>query len=401
MTSVASVTDHTLPVIVRSVRVRFSSVGVVAVGDGADLATWSGIPFHITRTLRALGLRVVDISPLRTPWPRFRHARFLAERRLGRSYRYELDSSVVASWNDQVAQRLAADPPDLVLSTSALAVCDLVTDAPLVVWADATFENLQQSYAEYQGLPGRTVSRAHRFERSAATQAQVLAFASDWAASSAVTTYGADPARVHVVPFGANAEPPQGFVVEEVVNQRQSGPCRLVWVGSDWQRKRGDFAAEVLTELRALGVDACLTMLGDRPPAGFRLPDHAEHLGYVDRRTVDGAVVFDGVMRVAAFNLLPSRAEAFGIAVAEGNAYGVPCFAAAVGGLRAAVRPGVNGKLFAADADAASYARAIADTWAEAERYRSLAYGARDEFERRLNWRASCSTILSLAAEAR
>lgn len=348
-------------------------------------------------------MRVVDISPLRLPWPRARHARFLVDRRRGRSYRYELDRSVVRSWNDQVRDMLADDPPDLVLSTSALAVCDLSTEIPLVIWADATFENLEESYLEYRGLPTSTRLRAHAYERAAVQRAQVLAYASDWAASSSVETYGATPSCVHVVPFGANAEPSEDFEVTEMLDERlsQGERCRLVWVGSDWDRKRGSFAVEVVTELRRLGVDATLTMLGDRPGPGVVLPGPVEHLGWVDRRAAAGAATFDRVMRAASFNLLPSRAEAFGIAVAEGNAYAVPCFAAAVGGLTAAVSPALNGELFPPDADAATYAQSIAVNWSDRRRYEELARGARTEFERRLNWRASCSTVLALAAEGR
>ena len=368
-------------------------VALISKGPADDINAWSGIPWHVKSALTDLGADVVDISPLRVPWLRARYVASRLAHHAGRSYRYELDAACIRSFAIETRAALANVDVDAAISMSVLAVGRWESPVPLAVWGDATHANLIDTYLEYSRLPRRHQVNAERAESAAMLKASVMVYASPWAAQSAITTYGADPSRILIAPFGANTEPGPDFNPVTAIASRDGRSCRLVWIGADWERKRGGFCVEVVRELRARGLPAQLEMAGARPQ--HPLPDFVHHRGFVDKRTTAGRAEFDAMLSAAHLLLLPSRAEAFGIAVAEANAYAVPCLASDVGGLPGAVADGRAGYLLPADASPADYAERILEIVGDATGYRALATGAREEFELRLNWRSSCASVLA------
>jgi glycosyltransferase involved in cell wall biosynthesis len=374
-------------------------IGVLSVGAASDVRSWSGIPASILQTLSASPHPVVDLSPLRVPLAPLRHRAFAAAERRGRSYRYELDAQVLRSFGRQFDRLTREADVHAVVATSVLPLARASSSVPTLVWADATFDLLCATYAEYRSLPRRVAQRARDAERLGMERATVLAFASQWAAESAVTDAGADPSKVLVAPFGANLVPATDPDLRTLVDRRRAGPCHLVWIGADWVRKRGHVAVAVFEELRARGVPVTMTMAGGRPAEGARLPEGVQHLGFVDRNTAAGRRTLSEVLERSAFLLLPSTAEAFGIAVAEANAFGVPAVACRVGGLVDAVAEGRNGHLVDVEAPVLPVAALVERCWHDAAAYERLVTGARSEFEHRLNWGVSCGTVLDALLE--
>jgi len=337
---------------------------------------------------------VVDISPLAVPNPRLRHLGFLAARRAGRSYRYELDTGALRAFARQVRERLAAVKVDAAVSMGVLPAAGGTGGLPMATWSDATVENLAATYREYQRIPRWQSRNAVQAELAAVRQVDVLGFASRWAADSAVRTFGADPGRVVIAPFGASLVPPPTWRLEEVLARRRGRPLTLVWIGADWERKRADFCLAVAAELEAAGREVELVLVGALPPSGNRLPAYVRHLGFVDKSLPDGGARLTEVLDRAHVLLLPSRAECFGIAVAEGNAHAVPCFGSRVGGLADAIQEGVNGFRFDSDALPAAYAARLWELMDSPEHYDALARSSRLDYEQRLNWGSSCLRIL-------
>jgi len=120
----------------------------------------------------------------------------------------------------------------------------------------------------------------------------------------------------------------------------QNGPLRILFVGGDFQRKGGD------------------TLLA----AFQRLPAGAAELILVTRSTVEpgeGIIVRNDLQANSAELIalyqscdlfaLPTRAEAFGIALVEASATGLPVVATTVGGVTDIVRDGETGLLVEPD----------------------------------------------------
>jgi glycosyltransferase involved in cell wall biosynthesis len=343
--------------------------------------------------LQAEGVEVVDISPLHVRGGAWRHRAFRAARRAGLSYRYELDGPCLRSFARQVEQRIRSERVDAIIAMGVVPTARWVGDVPLATWSDATIENLAL-YREYQRLPSWQARNARAAEAHAAQRAAVLAYASEWASQSAIQAFGADPASTVIAPFGANLVPEATWSMERTLAHRSGLPWRLIWIGTDWRRKRGDFAVAVAEELIAAGADVRLTLVGAGPPDGTVLPPWTQHLGFVDASSPDGRTTLSSAIARSHLLLLPSRVEGFGIAVAEGNAHAVPCLGSGVGGLASAIQDGVNGFLFEPDAPPRAYAMVIEKTLRDSVGYRRIATTSRTEYESRLNWRSSCRRIL-------
>jgi glycosyltransferase involved in cell wall biosynthesis len=252
-------------------------------------------------------------------------------------------------------------------------------------------------YPEFANLSDSHKSNAEKFECSGIRRSAELIYPSSWAADSAIRDYGADPLKVHVVPFGANIDRP------ELADQRSDDrPCRLLFIGTHWIRKGGDIALEALQELERLGVSAELTIVGSAPPGGFSHP-RVKVVPFINKNEPAGRAYLDELFRSSDFFLLPSRAECFSIALCEANAYGLPVLSTRTGGLPELVREGINGFLFSLDARGEEFAVRIRDVFRQPSFYKALRASSREEYESRLNWDAwgkKVKPILSAALGA-
>src|SRR6185369_17567008 len=97
---------------------------------------------------------------------------------------------------------------DCVFSPSSCAMAFLDVDLPKIFCADATFSKVVGSYSEYTNCSPDYLKRGHEQETRALANCAAAIYPSEWAARSAVEDYHADPAKIHVLPFGANVDAP-------------------------------------------------------------------------------------------------------------------------------------------------------------------------------------------------
>ncbi|WP_408638143.1 D-inositol-3-phosphate glycosyltransferase [Nonomuraea corallina] len=102
--------------------------------------------------------------------------------------------------------------------------------------------------------------------------------------------------------------------------------------------------------------------------------------------------------RAADLTIVPSHSESFGLVALESQACGTPVVAAAVGGLRTAVRDGASGLLVDGH-DPHDWARVIAGLLAAPARLALLAEGAR-EHAAAFGWQATAARLMEVYAQA-
>jgi glycosyltransferase involved in cell wall biosynthesis len=210
-------------------------------------------------------------------------------------------------------------------------------------------------------------------------------YSSAWAARSAIEDYGADPAKIHVVPFGANIDEPPAR--EVVLARKQSEQCRLLFLGVDWVRKGGDIAFETLLKLEELGIRAELVVCGCTPPQGVA-HERMKIIPFLDKNDERQRKELEQLLMSADFLLLPTRADCTPIVFCEASAFGLPVVATNTGGVPEVVREGENGFLLPYEARGEAYAEVIARVYHDDERYAELVRASRAAFEERLNWDA-------------
>jgi hypothetical protein len=298
-------------------------VAVVQQGDPANPRTWSGVPASLIRGLEEAGCEAVPVGAV-----------FPGAGKVARLFRL--------SWTDQAASRAyaaacgaAADralrqagPLDGVVMIGSGYV--LSTDIPIVTLEDMTLaQALRLGDPAYESLNVAGARRWRSRQKTIYERSRACCVGGHWAASSVREDYGIAPGKIHVVGFGRNAE-------ADRVERDWSVP-RFLFVGSDWNRKRGSAVVESFAAVRRRHPAATLDLVGDHPAV-----DAEGVLGHgrLPLDSSDGQRKYRALIRNATCYVMPSTYEPFGIAYLDAGASGLPSIGTTVGGAPDAVGEG-------------------------------------------------------------
>jgi len=377
-------------------------VAFVTDQDPQDVTGWSGINYFMSRALAAAGCELVPFHGFKRSTPVAALAKKIwAKGALGKYYEIARHPAVMRDYARQVEGRLAAEDVAAVFSTGTHLTADCRTKAPLFFWADATVPALFALYPGYDKYWRVAYREALDSERRAVRNATAMFFSSEWAAESAVRELGAEPSRVHVVPFGANfITEPAAAAALVAARDRPRDRVVLLFAGVDWKRKGGTKALAVAAALAARGRQVELHILGVNPPeaaavrGGSGLEIHWH--GRISKETQEGGDKIASLFARAHFFLLPTIGDCTPMVFAEANAYAVPVVTHRLGGIPTMIRDGLNGRLFSPDASPDEQAGWMYEAGRDPARYLALAQSSRAEYEARLNWRQAASQVLAV-----
>jgi glycosyltransferase involved in cell wall biosynthesis len=359
-------------------------IAIIAGGDPLDIHTWSGIPYHMVEALKC---EFPDLIVIQKPFPRtFKFCEKVMSRLSRGKIQLGWFRSATRLAAIPVLRRLAKIKPDLVISIANTSIGSVVSSHfPTIHISDTTFALMKNYYSSFADMYSLVKSAGDALEKTVILQSKACLYPSRWAAESAIHDYHADPERVHILPWGCNM--PTSAMKDYGIdgNVGINSPLNIVFIGVDWERKGGNIALEAVQGLRQSGIPAHLHVIGVRPD-GVNNSDGVTIHGFVSKSTPDGQSYLDKVMRTAAFILLPTRRECYGMVFAEANAYGIPAITTLTGGVGSVVTDGVNGYCLPETADPSAYARLIAEIWSDPSRYLALRKSSRRHQETVLNW---------------
>ena len=253
----------------------------------------------------------------------------------------------VGQLGSELADRFAADPPDLVHAhfwMSGLAALSATRD--LEVPVVQTFHALGVTKRRFQGRQDTSPPVRSRMERALARDVdRIVATCTDEVGE--LVRLGAARNRITVVPSGVDVGQ---FSPDGPVAERGDRP-RVLCIGRLVPRKGFDTVIRALVgvpeaELIIAGGPAADELAGD--PEAARLTRLAERFGVADRVRLVGAVARPDVpalLRSADLVVCTPWYEPFGIVPLEAMACGVPVVASAVGGFLDTVVDGATGTL--------------------------------------------------------
>jgi glycosyltransferase involved in cell wall biosynthesis len=228
-------------------------------------------------------------------------------------------------------------------------------------------------------------------ERAALERVALAVYSSEWAARTAVESYGLSEDRLAIVPMGANMADPGA-----VARERDPGVCRLLLVGRGWERKGVDLAIATTELLRERGVPAVLDVVGSTVPSGVEVPPFVTVHGALEKDDPGAAKRLADLYQRATFFVLPTRADCNPVVLAEAQAHGVPVVTSDVGGNLAMVLPNRSGYALPLAGFAARATEVMAAAWSSEERYAELRRQARAFFEETINWGSAVANLLTV-----
>ncbi len=363
-------------------------IGLLHAYDTRDKRAWSGTIYYMACMLENYCGEIFHLSPI--PFSK----EMLVGRVINKSariffrknFRYHCSFLFARRFAKVTAQRLAGQSFDVIVAPAgATEIAFLETDIPIVLVEDATYKQLFDYYPVCSNLLQRSIYEMNTIQDLALKKASAVIYSSTWAAHSAIGEYGADPAKVHVVPFGANLDEPPPR--EVVLARKKSERCRLLFLGVEWVRKGGVIAFETLLKLEEMGIQAELIVCGCTPPEKIA-HERMKVIPFLDKNDEIQRQELEKLFMSADFLLVPTRAEAYGLVFCEASAFGLPVIATNTGGVSEIVREGENGFLLPYEARGDAYAEVIARVYHDDQRYAELVRASRAAFEERLNWDA-------------
>ena len=226
-----------------------------------------------------------------------------------------------------------------------------------------------------------------------------------------IDLYDADPTRVITVPPGVDLDV---FRPGSVADSRRrlglpTDAVVLLFVGRIQLLKAPDVliraVAQLLEQDPSLRSRLVVAVVGGPSGSGLAHPGSlqalAAQLGVADVVRFEPPAPHTQLpdwYRAADLTVVPSYSESFGLVAIESQACGTPVVAAAVGGLRTAVRDGVSGLLLAGH-DPSAYAGALAGLIGDPGRRAELAKGAVAHAER-FGWSGTATGLLDVYAGA-
>lgn len=292
-------------------------------GDPTDPKAWSGVPAGISSGLAAAGVEPVPID-----------ARFPGASKLANALRM--------SWADATANGAFAIASGVKASRSirkagidgVVAIGSgyvLSTTSPFVTFEDMTVSQaLGRDDPTYQALSAGQARRWRSRQKRIYERSRACCVTSSWAARSVHDDYGIAAEKIHVVGVGRNAE-------TRAIPERDWSAPRFLFVGVDWERKRGAAVVEAFRTVRERHPAATLDLVGGHPQIDVAgVTGH----GVLPLDSATGRQKYSELLARATCFLMPSVYEPFGIAYVDAGAVGVPSIGTTVGGAPDAVGSG-------------------------------------------------------------
>lgn len=374
-------------------------IAYVTTYDSTNVKNWSGLGYYIAKTLQQQSIDITYIGPLNTVRSRrVRIKQAFYHHIAHKTYRAEREPEILYSYAKQTANKLKDIDIDLIFSPGTLPIGYLKSEKPLVFWTDATYAGMIDFYPDWSNVCRESLVNGHKMEQEILTNCRLAIYSSDWAANTAIEHYQVDPAKIKVVPFGANIESSRRLDdIHTLVANRSQDICKLLFLGVDWRRKGGDIAVRLARLLNQRGLKTELTIAGCNPPGA--MPDFVKTRGFIPKTTPEGRAQLDHLLTESHFLVLPSRAECLAIVIAEASSFGVPTVASNVGGIPTAIRKNRTGAAYPIASYVEEAADFISKSMKDHHAYTQLAIGAFDEYRTRLNWQTAGKKVKAYLEE--
>lgn len=375
------------------------TVGFVTVFDSSDPQSWSGLNFGIRNALAKAGADVIPIDNLRHGRSISRAvSKLLSKYYYKKSHDHFWSVQTARAYSFDVTSRLHSESVDVVVATSNMPVSFARTDVPITVWGDAVFDSLFDFYPQFLSnhLSPLSVHSGNLIDQVSLSKVNQWAMSSRWAAQS-VCNRGARNNKVSVVPYGANIK-----LNKDRRSSRKLLPNKIdmVWVGVDWHRKRGDFAIEILHEVRKHAPESTLTIIGCKVPEELRTR-HIHNIPYINKSIDHDCMRYIDVLSMSHVMLIPSLADCCAVVGVEACKTGLPSLVCDVGGQSDIIPESNKECLLSKSSTASAWAKVILDTCASQDQYDKLQANVLDHYYDWFDWSMNSHKLLTLVSELR
>ncbi len=371
------------------------TIAFLTARDPGDKKSWSGAYYYMMKALKDTGHIIEQLGPYKSRIQTFlKIYNKISFKITGKIINISHHPLVAKEYARHFERKLKNSKADFIFAPAASPeIAYLKTNIPIIYSSDITFALILDYYQNYSNFSISSKKNGERIESLAIKKAAWIIYPSQWAADSAKRDYNKNPDRVIVHPMGANIEsfPESSNLLNKFKTLNHP---RLLFLGVDWERKGGAIAYATYQQLRKMGIDAKLCICGCVPPINAE-DENLTIIPFLNKNKTADYTRFNNLLLESHFLLLPTLKEAFGIVFCEASAYGLPSLSYDTGGVKGAIREGINGFCFSLHSTAHDFAAKIAEYIADENKYQQLSISARNLFEKELNWNSFVENLFS------
>jgi glycosyltransferase involved in cell wall biosynthesis len=346
-----------------------------------DMTQWSGLGFYMKKMLMEQGFNIEKVYPLEyQPGLSVK-----IKSRIARKMVSPREISTAKNYAKQI-EKIIGQRNGIIFSTGTLPVAYLNIKNPIVIYTDATFASILSYYDEFSSWTKSAIRKAHQIEKAALDRADLILFASEWAAKSAINFYDVDPSKIEVIPFGANiSEIPDFDDVLTSIKSKIDTPLEILFVGVDWKRKGGDKVLEAFNCVIDKGINAHFHIVGPHTNPLQNERNDVTYYGFLNKHNEIDEKVLKNLFSKAHFFVMLSKSECYGLVYCEANAYGTPVIGLNTGGVSAIITD-KNGALFDVGSNKEAISELLISLFQSKDLYYSLCVSSYERFVDNLNW---------------
>jgi glycosyltransferase involved in cell wall biosynthesis len=360
-------------------------VGFLTSTNPRDRSASSGVHYRMFQALKQEFEHVVPLGPLsidKSVSIRLRLLDYwhrLVFRKSFNKYHSTLLSKYYAR---QFEKKLAIAKVDIIFAPkSSTEIAYLNTNIPICYESDTSFSQLSSYYESYAKFSSASIKESNLVEQKAVDNSVIQVYPSEWAANHVIDFYNANPENVIILKHAANIEIAPSL--EDIRMRSFDEPSNLLFVGFDWERKGGDVAFETFKILLEQGHDVSLTICGCVPPVSH---PKMRVIPSLNKNNPRERAELNKLFLESHIFFMPVRAECFGIALCEANAFGLPIVTTATGGVVEVVENGKNGYALPMVAKPIDYANTLRFLLDNPNELKAMSLKARQKYDKELNW---------------
>lgn len=188
-------------------------------------------------------------------------------------------------------------------------------------------------------FPASLIRRAYEYERRVYMGLDKIFTMSEYLRQSLIDDFGVPADRVVHIGVGSN------FPIHDPLPMKDYDRKEVVFIGIDFERKRGNHLVRAFARVRSRFPDATLNIIGpSKRPDIVRTEEPGEVFhGFLSRNDPDQSRTFSDIMRRSTLSVIPS--EPFGIAPLEAMLFEMPCILPNRWGFPVIVTAGETGEL--------------------------------------------------------
>ncbi|MCB9420717.1 MAG: glycosyltransferase family 4 protein [Ardenticatenaceae bacterium] len=259
---------------------------------------------------------------------------------------------------------------------------------PYILCTDITpiqYDSMGEHYGHQPDTISFIAQYKHRVNRELFQGAYRIIPWSNWVKDSLINDYAVPEHKITVIPPGVDLSVWQYF------NKEQSdGPMRILFIGGDFYRKGGEILVKAFENLPD-GIAELVLVTRSEIPAQKNI--------HVYNDMTPNSPQLIKLCQTCDIFVLPTNAEAFGIAAVEASAMGLPVIGTAVGGLTDIVKHNQTGFVIN-PGDTSSLTNYLLEMAEDTEKRQQFGREARKRTEQLFNAQINAQLISEILQEA-